>query len=103
MIHVLAEIRTRPGHRDSFIADLRALEPEVRAERGCIEYGGAVDVATGIAAQAPLRPDVVMVVEKWDDEAALAAHLDAPHMHAHRARVKPFVEEVIIHVLRSSS
>ncbi|MEO7454773.1 MAG: putative quinol monooxygenase [Gemmatimonadaceae bacterium] len=103
MIHVLAEIRTRPGERDNFIDDLRSLEPEVRAERGCIEYGGAIDVATSIAVQAPSRENVVMVIEKWDDEAALAAHLDAPHMHAHRARVKPFVEEVIIHVLRNSS
>ena len=103
MIHVLAEIRTQPGARDAFVADLRALEPVVRAEAGCIEYAGAVDVPTGIRVQAPVRDDVVMVVEKWADEAALAAHLDAPHMHAHRARVKPFVAGVTIHVLRSSS
>ena len=103
MIHVLAEIRTHPGSRDAFVADLRALEPVVRAEVGCIEYAGAIDVATGIAAAAPVREDVVMVIEKWTDEAALAAHLDAPHMNAHRARVKGFVDSVLIHVLRPSS
>lgn len=103
MIHVLAEIRTKPGMRAAFIDDLRALEPLVRAEAGCIEYAGAVDVATALAVQAPLRDDVVMVIEKWSDEAALAAHLVAPHMHAHRARVKPFVAGVTIHVLRPSS
>ena len=103
MIHVLAEIRTKPGMREHFIADLRGLEPEVRAERGCIEYGGSVDMPTAISAQAPLRDDVVMVIEKWEDEAALEAHLDAPHMHAHRARVKDFVAGVSIHVLRDSS
>jgi quinol monooxygenase YgiN len=103
MIHVLAEIRTHPGRRQAFIDDLRALEPLVRAEPGCIEYAGAVDVGTSIAVQAPLRDDVVMVVEKWADEAALAAHLDAPHMHAHRARVRDFVAQVVIHVLHPSS
>ncbi len=103
MIHVLAEIRTHPGSRDAFVADLRGLEPLVRAEVGCIEYAGAVDVVTAIAAAAPVRDDVVMVIEKWTDEAALAAHLDAPHMHAHRSRVKGFVDSVAIHVLKSSA
>jgi quinol monooxygenase YgiN len=103
MIHVLAEIRTHPGMREQFIADLRALEPEVRAEAGCIEYAGAIDTPTAIAVQAPLRDDVVMVIEKWEDEAALSAHLDAAHMHAHRARVKGLVAGVSIHILRDSS
>ena len=101
MIHVLAEIRLHAHARDEFIAELRQLEPLVRAEDGCIEYAGAVDTATAIAAQAPLRDDVVMVIEKWESEAALALHLDAPHMLAYRDRVRDLVERTIIHVLAS--
>jgi quinol monooxygenase YgiN len=99
MIHVLAEIRLRSGARDRFITEFRLLEPFVRAEAGCIEYAGAIDTATAIRAQAPVRDDVVMVIEKWENEVALALHLEAPHMLAYRERVRDFVERTIIHVL----
>lgn len=85
VIHVLAELHLAPGARDAFVAHFRALEPLVRAEDGCLEYRGALEEATGLAAQAPVRDDVLLVIEKWRDAAALAAHLDAPHMHAFAA------------------
>lgn len=102
MIHVLAEIRLAPGAREQFIAEFRLLEPMVCAEAGCIEYVGTVDTKTAIAAQAPLRDDVVMVIEKWETEAALSAHLDAPHMVEYRKRVKGLVSSTLIHVLSSA-
>ncbi len=101
MIHVIAEIRLRPGARDAFVAEFQRLTPLVRAEDGCLEYQGALEVATGIAAQAPPRDDVLTVVEKWRDEAALAAHLDAPHMHDHRERSRELAAGVTVRVLRS--
>jgi quinol monooxygenase YgiN len=73
--------------------------PLVRGEAGCLEYGPAVDVPTGIAAQQPLRENVVTVVEKWDNLEALLAHLQAPHMQAYRARVKELVVGSKSHVL----
>ncbi len=99
MIHVIATIRTAPGRRDELIAAFRELIPLVRAEAGCIEYGTAVDLRTPIAAQAPLLEDAVTVVEKWDSVSALQAHLIAPHMLAHRERVKAIVMGVEIRVL----
>lgn len=101
MIHVLAEIALRPGARAAFIAEFRRLTPLVRAEDGCIEYQGAVDTATAIGAQAPMRADVVTVVEKWRDEAALQAHLVAPHMHEHRMNVAELAQGTTIRVLES--
>jgi quinol monooxygenase YgiN len=101
MIHVVAEILLRPGARDAFVAEFQRLTPLVRAEDGCIEYQGALEVRTGIAAQAPVREDVLTVVEKWRDEAALAAHLDAPHMHDHRERSHDLAAGVTVRVLRS--
>ena len=102
MVHVLAEVRLAPGARELFLAEFRLLEPKVRAEAGCIEYVGTVDTKTTIAAQAPLRDDVVIVIEKWETEAALSAHLDAPHMVAYRKRVKGLVSSTLIHVLSSA-
>lgn len=99
MIHVLAAIECAPGARDRFLADFARLAPLVRAEEGCIEYVAAVDARTGLAAQAPPRDDLVTVIEKWSSAPALAAHLEAPHMHEHRTRMRDVVTRVTIHVL----
>lgn len=100
MIHVIATIELNPGTRDAFLAEFHKLVPQVHAEAGCIEYGPAIDVASGAAAQPPVRENVVIVVEKWADLAALQAHSKAPHMDAYRPRVKDFVKTVTLHVLQ---
>jgi len=100
VLHVVAEIRLRPGARDAFVAELRRVTPLVRAEDGCLAYEGALEVPTGLALQLPVRDDVLTVVERWRDEAALAAHLDAPHMHEHRARSAELTAGVTLRVLR---
>lgn len=99
MIHVIATVETAPGKRDDVLAAFRLIIPTVLAEDGCIEYGTAVDVASGSMAQPPLRPDVVTVVEKWRDVAALQAHSVAPHMGEHRQRTTGLVTKVTILVL----
>lgn len=99
MIHVLATIELGPGQRDAFLAEFHRLMPLVHAENGCLEYGPAVDVATGLSAQVNLGADRVMVVEKWADVPALEAHLQAPHMADYRERVKDFVRGVSLLVL----
>jgi quinol monooxygenase YgiN len=100
MIHVIATIELREGGRDAFLAEFRKLVPLVRAEAGCVEYGPAVDVPSGIPAQPPPRPNAVTVVEKWDGLDALRAHLAAPHMTDYRARVKDLVRDIKILVLQ---
>lgn len=100
MIHVIAEIRLRPDTRDSFLAEFTRLVPLVRAEDGCVEYAGAADFPSGAAVQAPVRHNLVTVIEKWRDVAALEAHGSAPHMEAYRSRVKEWVLETIVYVLR---
>lgn len=49
------------------------------------------------------RNRVFTVVEKWESEPALGAHLDAAHMHEHRKRVRDLATKTIIHVLRPVS
>jgi len=99
MIHVIATIELVPGERAAFLKDFRALVPQVRAEVGCLEYGPTVDIASGIPAQGAPRENVVTVVEKWSDLAALKAHLVAPHMEAYRPRVKHLVRSTTLQIL----
>ncbi len=74
--------------------------PDVRAEKGCIEYGPTVDLKTDIKAQIPLRENTVTIVEKWESLQALQAHLQAPRMTAYRERVKDLVVGVSLQVLQ---
>jgi quinol monooxygenase YgiN len=99
MIHVLATVTLAPGTRAQFLEVFNANVPNVLAEDGCIEYGAAVDAETEIPTQKRLGPDVVVVVEKWRDLAALKAHSAAPHMAAYRIKAKDFVQSVSLQVL----
>src|SRR5262245_38438235 len=99
MIHVIASISTAPGRRGDVLKLFAALVPRVLAEAGCIEYGTAVDLESVIEAQPASRPDMITVVEKWQDPTALRAHLAAAHMQQFRESVKNLVTGVEIRVL----
>ena len=99
MIHVIAIITAKPGKREEVLAAFRANMPAVHAEKGCIEYGPAVD-ADGIGSfQTKFGPDTFVVIEKWESVEALKAHAAAPHMVAYGAKVKPLLASRVIHVL----
>jgi len=49
--------------------------------------------------QSPVRPDVVMVIEKWASLAALQTHLQAPHVMEYRRRVSGLVQGVTLQIL----
>ncbi len=99
MIHVIATISTAHGQRDKFLTAFRNLVPQVRAEAGCIEYSLAVDLASGLAPQPPVRDDTVTVVEKWQDLAALQRHLTAPHVTQFLEREKTLLAGLELRVL----
>jgi quinol monooxygenase YgiN len=100
MIFVIATIEVKPGKREAFLAEFHKLMPKVHAEKGCIEYGPAVDAKTDIKAQIPLRKDTVTIVEKWESLKALQAHLAAPHMGEYREAVKDLVKGVTLQILQ---
>lgn len=98
MITVIAEIKTKPGHRETMLKAIEKLIPLVLAEEGCGEYTPMIDSHT----QAPwqkLSPDSVFMLEKWESQAHLEKHLDIAHMHKHRDTIKDSVVGVTIHVL----
>ena len=99
MIHVLAIITTKPGMRDAVLKEARANLAAVRAEKGCIEYGPAIDTPDGPRMQTPLGPDSFVVIEKWATLEDLNAHAAAPHMAAYGAKVRDMIAARAIHVL----
>jgi quinol monooxygenase YgiN len=100
MIHVIAVITAKPGQRDSILAHFRANVPAVRAEKGCIEYGAAVDLDPALKFQTAFGPDAFVVVEEWESSDALKAHAAAPHMAAYAAKTKDSIASRVIHILQ---
>ena len=99
MVHVIAVITAKAGKRDAILKEFRANVPNVRAEKGCIEYLPVVDAEPAPPFQTKLGPDAFMVVEKWDSMEDLKAHAAAPHMAAYGAKVKDLVASRVIHIL----
>jgi quinol monooxygenase YgiN len=99
MIHVLAIITAKPGMRDAILKHFHANMPAVHAEKGCIEYGPAIDAEGAGAIQTKLGPDTFVVVEKWESLEALKAHAAAPHMAAYAGKTRDMIASRVIHVL----
>ncbi len=100
MIHVIATIELMEGKRDEFLKKVQQLVPKVKAEKGCLEYGPAIDVPTSIKAQMPVRENVVIMIEKWADLKSLEIHLSAPHMLEYREAVKGMVVGTKLQILQ---
>jgi quinol monooxygenase YgiN len=103
MIHVIAVITAKPGRRDEILRHFRANVPAVHAEKGCIEYGAAVDAENALPFQTRWGPDTFLVVEKWESMEALKAHAGAPHMAAYGAKTKELIASRVIHILSPAS
>ena len=99
MIHVVAVITAKPGQREQILQHFRANVPAVRAEKGCIEYGAAVDAENALAFQTRWGADTFLVIEKWESMDALKAHAAAPHMATYGAKTKELVASRVIHIL----
>ena len=99
MIHVIAVITAKPGKREDILAAFRANVPAVRGERGCIEYGAAIDAENALSVQKKWGPDTFLVIEKWESMPALQAHAAAPHMAAYGAKTRELIASRVIHIL----
>ena len=97
MIHVIAIITTKPGMREAVLKEFRANVPNVHKEKGCIEYGPAVDADVSFGTK--LGADTFVFVEKWESKEDLAAHARAPHMREYAGKVKDMLANRTIHVL----
>ena len=78
MLIVLAKAQVGEGAMEAAKAAITDMVAASNAEEGCIAYAFTQDV---------LQPGVLHIVEKWTDEAALAAHFATPHMAAFGAAI----------------
>ena len=78
MLIVLAKAQVGEGAMEPAMAAIAAMVAASNAEEGCLAYAFTQDV---------LQPGVLHIVEKWKDEAALAAHFATPHMAAFGAAI----------------
>jgi quinol monooxygenase YgiN len=100
MIHVVAIITAKSGMRDKILEAFHANIPAVHAEKGCIEYGPAVDAEGAGGIQTKFGPDTFVVLEKWESLDALKAHAASPHMAAYAAKTRDMIASRVIHVLQ---
>jgi quinol monooxygenase YgiN len=99
MIHIVAILTAKIGHRAALLAALDAVVPAVRAEAGCIEYQPAVDVD-----HSPVKfgADTLVVIEKWRDRDALESHNAGPALAEFREKAKHLMAQADVHVLQEA-
>ena len=102
MIHVVAVITAKPGKREEVLKHFRANVPAVRAEKGCIEYGAAVDADAALPVQTQYGAETFVVIEKWDSMDDLKAHGASAHMKAYGEKNKDLVANRAVHVLQNA-
>lgn len=70
---MLAKAKVGEGAIDGARDAIAAMVEASNAEEGCIAYSFTHDI---------VDPSTMHIVEKWEDEAALVAHFQTPHMAA---------------------
>ena len=101
MINVIASIRVKAGRLPEFVEIFKSNVPNVREERGCIEYFPTVDINADLPPQS-MDENVVTIIEKWESLDALRDHLIAPHMLSYKEKVKDMVEGLSLKVLQET-
>ena len=73
MVKLIVTVKTHPGRVADYAAAFRALAPRVRLEAGCIEYDIYHD-SNDSRFDNEVRPDTVVLCEKWASIEALQRH-----------------------------
>ncbi len=85
MLIVAGHFDVDPDERDAFIAGRIEMVRASRAEPGCIVYAFSPD---------PVEPGRVLLFERWEDKASLAAHLERLRSAPRPADVKVLSAEI---------
>lgn len=84
IVIVTGDIVAAPGKLDALFAETRAHSVRSRAEPGCLSHDCFQD---------PDNPDRIVFIERWRDEAALAAHFRTPGIAQLLAAFQAHAEE----------
>jgi quinol monooxygenase YgiN len=83
MIIITMSTRLNDEHRDNALRVAQKVSAATMAEPGCIDYRFWVS---------PEDPNSIMLVEKWEDQAALDAHMTSPSLAELGAALGPAIE-----------
>jgi quinol monooxygenase YgiN len=97
MIHVIAVLTAKSGDRASLLAAINAVVDAVRAEPGCIEYRPVIDMSDS---GSKFGEDTLVVIETWQDQAALDAHGEAPALKNFLENTKDVLAQADIHLMQ---
>ena len=81
MLIVAGTIPVIPEKIEEAKAVATVMAKATQAEEGCLEYHFYSNVE---------NPETFLVFERWESEAALAAHSDTPHMAEFRSKIAEF-------------
>lgn len=82
MIVVAGHLTTNPNARDAAIAAIGECVTATQAEAGCIDYRFSADLED---------PNRLNMVEIWESEAAMDAHMASPHLAALIGKMGDFI------------
>jgi quinol monooxygenase YgiN len=99
MIHIVAVLTAKMGHRAALLAAFKSIVPAVHEEPGCIEYQAVVDIETS---PAKFGADAMVVIEKWQDQAALDAHNEAPALKEFQEKAKHILAQVDVYLMQNA-
>jgi len=83
MLAVIAKIRVKEGRADELVQMLNDILPSVKKEEGTLCYTVNKDRAD---------PNLVVVIEKYKDDAAFQAHSTTPYLAELFGKAQPLVE-----------
>lgn len=86
VVHLVARLVPRQGKAADLSAAIESMLAEVRAEPGCIAYD---------AHASRDAPGVIVMIEAWEDQAALDAHAAAPAFKRLAARFDELLAEPV--------
>ena len=81
--------RCKSGAAQDFVRAIKesGAQDLVRAEDGCIQYDYTLSLE---------EPDTVVLLEKWRDSDALAAHMQQPHMETIKELKSRFALDAVL-------
>ncbi|WP_224369943.1 putative quinol monooxygenase [Hyalangium versicolor] len=71
IIYVVAKLQAQTGKESALKGLLEPLTEPTRREKGCLRY---------IMLEDRQNPSVIILLEEWENEADLNAHLGLPHL-----------------------
>ena len=86
MILVNAKITVKAGERDNAISKMQDLIKSTRLEPGCINYNLYINAED---------ENVLMVLEQWENQDVLDAHMRTEHFKAFNAAVADILAEEV--------